>query len=132
MLLQLQDETVFVPLAIAEPDLIAGYEKDDPERSIKAVTWQDVAAFLGSYNFAEDGDFELLCRNGMKIIPLQFGRPCDASTEDSGPSDIIYGYRAGSLETDIMGRRMIEHIPVSEITGIQGSYRFSPVITDLI
>lgn len=132
MLLQLQDGTILVPLELAEPDIIAGYTMDDPEKKPRSVSWQDVAAFLGSYNFAEDGDFEVLCKNGTRLIPLQFGRPCDAATAESGPSDKIYGYRADQIETDIVGKRMIEHLSVADIAGIRGSYRLSPVIKDII
>ena len=132
MLLQLQDETILVPLEFAEPDAITGYTMDDPEKMPRSVSWQDVAAFMGSYNFAEDGDFEVLCKNGMRLVPLQFGRPCDAATADSGPSDKIYGYRADQIETDIVGKRMIEHLTLSDIAGICGSYRLSPVIKDII
>jgi len=132
MLLLLNDETAFVPLAFAEPDTITGYVLNDEGRTERAVRWQDVAAFRGSYNFAEDGDFEVLCKNGRRLIPLQFGRPCDASTGDSGPADTIYGYRADIVETDIVGKRMIERITTADIEGIRGSYRFSPIITDII
>ena len=132
MLLQLQDETILVPLEFAEPDAITGYTMDDPEKKPRSVSWQDVAAFMGSYNFAEDGDFEVLCKNGMRLVPLQFGRPCDAATADSGPSDKIYGYCADQIETDIVGKRMIEHLTLSDIAGICGSYRLSPVIKDII
>ena len=132
MLLKLQDETVLVPLEFAEPDTINGYTMDDPEKKLRSVSWQDVAAFMGSYNFAEDGDFEVLCKDGRRLIPLQFGRPCDAATADSGPSDKIYGYRADQIETDIVGKRMIEHLTVADIAGIRGSYRLSPVIKDII
>lgn len=132
MLLQLQDETILVPLEFAEPDAITGYTMDDPEKKPRSVSWQDVAAFMGSYNFAEDGDFEVLCKNGMRLVPLQFGRPCDAATADSGPSDKIYGYHADQIETDIVGKRMIEHLTLSDIAGICGSYRLSPVIKDII
>ena len=132
MLLQLQDETILVPLEFAEPDAITGYTMDDPEKKPRSVSWQDVAAFMGSYNFAEDGDFEVLCKNGMRLVPLQFGRPCDAATADSGPSDKIYGDRADQIETDIVGKRMIEHLTLSDIAGICGSYRLSPVIKDII
>lgn len=132
MLLQLQDETILVPLEFAEPDVITGYVMGDPERKQITVSWQDVSAFRGSYNFAEDGDFEVVCKNGSRLIPLQFGRPCDAATEEGGPSDKIYGYRADTVETDIVGKRMIEHITVSDIAGITGSYRLSPIITDLL
>lgn len=132
MLLQLQDGSVLVPLVIAEPDFISGYLMDDPERKEVSASWQDVAAFMGSYNFAEDGDFEVLCNDGSRLVPLQFGRPCDASTEEGGPSDKIYGYRADVVETDIVGKRLIRHLTVADIAGIRGSYRFSPMIRDLI
>ena len=132
MLLQLQDDSVLVPLVIAEPDVISGYLMDDPERKEVSASWQDVAAFMGSYNFAEDGDFEVLCNDGSRLVPLQFGRPCDASTEEGGPSDKIYGYRADVVETDIVGKRLIRHLTVADIAGIRGSYRFSPMIRDLI
>ena len=132
MLLQLQDGSVLVPLVIAEPDVISGYLMDDPERKEVSARWQDVAAFMGSYNFAEDGDFEVLCNDGSRLVPLQFGRPCDASTEEGGPSDKIYGYRADVVETDIVGKRLIRHLTVADIAGIRGSYRFSPMIRDLI
>ncbi|MBR4772456.1 MAG: hypothetical protein IK009_06975 [Bacteroidales bacterium] len=132
MLLQLQDGSVLVPLVIAEPDVISGYLMDDPERKEVSASWQDVAAFMGSYNFAEDGDFEVLCNDGSRLVPLQFGRPCDASTEEGGPSDKIYGYRADVVETDIVGKRLIRHLTVADIAGIRGSYRFSPMIRDLI
>lgn len=132
MLLQLQDGTVMVPLEFAEPDIISGYIMDDPEKKPCSVSWQDVAALMGSYNFAEDGDFEVLCKDGMRLIPLQFGRPCDAATAESGPSDKIYGYRADQIETDIVGKRMIEHLSLADIAGICGSYRLSPVIKDII
>ena len=132
MLLQLKDETIMVPLTFAEPDIITGYAMDDPERKEKTARWQDVAAFMGSCNFAEDGDFEVLCKNGMRLIPLQFGRPCDAATEEGGPSDKIYGYRADQVETDIVGKRMIEHLTVADIEGIRGSYRLSPFIKDIL
>lgn len=132
MLLQLQDGSVLVPLVITEPDVISGYLMDDPERKEVSASWQDVAAFMGSYNFAEDGDFEVLCNDGSRLVPLQFGRPCDASTEEGGPSDKIYGYRADVVETDIVGKRLIRHLTVADIAGIRGSYRFSPMIRDLI
>ena len=132
MLLQLQDGSVLVPLVITEPDVISGYLMDDPERKEVSASWQDVAAFMGSYNFAEDGDFEVLCNDGSRLVPLQFGRPCDASTEEGGPSDKIYGYRADVVETDIVGKRLIRHLTVADIAGIHGSYRFSPMIRDLI
>ena len=132
MLLQLQDETVLVPLFFAEPDTITGYTLDDPEKKERVVRWQDVRAFMGSCNFAEDGDFEVICRNGMRLVPLQFGRPCDAATEEGGPSDKIYGYRADQIETDIVGKRMIEHLTVADIEGIRGSYRLSPFIKDIL
>ena len=132
MLLKLQDETVLVPLEFAESDTITGYTLDDPEKKLRYVSWQDVAAFMGSYNFAEDGDFEVICKDGRRLIPLQFGRPCDAATADSGPSDKIYGYRADQIETDIVGKRMIEHLTVADIAGICGNYRLSPVIKDII
>ncbi|MBO6069227.1 MAG: hypothetical protein J6P50_08485 [Bacteroidales bacterium] len=121
-----------MPLELAEPDIISGYIMDDPEKKPRTVSWQDVAAFLGSYNFAEDGDFEVLCKNGKRLIPLQFGRPCDAATAESGPSDKIYGYRADQIETDIVGKRMIEHLSLADIAGICGSYHLSPVIKDII
>lgn len=105
---------------------------DDQERKEVSASWQDVAAFMGSYNFAEDGDFEVLCNDGSRLVPLQFGRPCDASTEEGGPSDKIYGYRADVVETDIVGKRLIRHLTVADIAGIRGSYRFSPMIRDLI
>ena len=132
MMFKLQDESILVPLTFAEPDIITGYILDDPEKEMRSVRWQDVAAFLGSYNFAEDGDFEVRCKDGMRLVPLQFGRPCDAATEDSGPSDIIYGYRADMIQTDIVGKRMIEHISVTDIESISGRYLFSPVITDIL
>lgn len=132
MLLQLQDGSVLAPLLFAEPDIISGYLIEDPERKEVSVNWQDVAAFMGSYNFAEDGDFEVLCKDGCRLVPLQFGRPCDASTEEGGPSDIIYGYRADMVETDIVGKRLIRHLSVADIAGIRGGYRFSPMIRDLI
>ena len=132
MLLQLHDGSVLVPLVIAEPDIISGYIMDDQERKEVSASWQDVAAFMGSYNFAEDGDFEVLCNDGSRLVPLQFGRPCDASTEEGGPSDKIYGYRADVVETDIVGKRLIRHLTVADIAGIRGSYRFSPMIRDLI
>ena len=132
MLLQLQDGSVLVPLVIAEPDIISGYIMDDQERKEVSASWQDVAAFMGSYNFAEDRDFEVLCNDGSRLVPLQFGRPCDASTEEGGPSDKIYGYRADVVETDIVGKRLIRHLTVADIAGIRGSYRFSPMIRDLI
>lgn len=132
MLLQLQDGSVLVPLVITEPDVISGYLMDDQERKEVSASWQDVAAFMGSYNFAEDGDFEVLCNDGSRLVPLQFGRPCDASTEEGGPSDKIYGYRADVVETDIVGKRLIRHLTVADIAGIRGSYRFSPMIRDLI
>ena len=132
MLLQLQDGSVLVPLVITEPDVISGYLMDDPERKEVSASWQDVVAFMGSYNFAEDGDFEVLCNDGSRLVPLQFGRPCDASTEEGGPSDKIYGYRADVVETDIVGKRLIRHLTVADIAGIRGSYRFSPMIRDLI
>ena len=132
MLLKLQDETILVPLSFAEPDIVTGYIMDDPERKVKPVHWQDVAAFLGSCNFAEDGDFEVLCKNGMRLVPLQFGRPCDAATEEGGPSDKIYGYRADQIETDIVGKRLIQHLTVSDIAGISGHYCLSPFIKDIL
>jgi len=132
MLLQLHDGSVLVPLRFAEPDIITGYTMDDPDKSMRSIGWQDVAAFMGSYNFAEDGDFEVICKNGMRLVPLQFGRPCDASTEEGGPSDKIYGYRSDQIETDIVGKRMIEHLSVADIAGISGCYRFTPVIKDII
>ena len=132
MLLQLQDGSVLVPLVIAEPDTITGYILDDPERKEVSASWQDVAAFMGSYNFAEDGDFEVLCKDGGRLVPLQFGRPCDASTEEGGPSDKIYGYRADMVETDIVGKRLIHHLSVADIAGVSGGYRFSPVIKDIL
>lgn len=132
MLLQLKDGSVLVPLVLAEPDIISGYMMDDPERKELSVRWQDVAAFMGSYNFAEDGDFEVLCNDGGRLVPLQFGRPCDASTEEGGPSDKIYGYRADVVETDIVGKRLIHHLTVQDMAGISGSYRFSPVIKDIL
>jgi hypothetical protein len=132
MLLQLQDETVLVPLAFGEPDIITGYTMDDPERKERSVRWQDVTAFMGSCNFAEDGEFEVLCKDGMRLVPLQFGRPCDAATEEGGPSDKIYGYRADQIETDIVGKRLIQHLAISDIEGIRGSYRLSPFIKDLL
>ena len=132
MLLQLQDGSVLVPLVIAEPAVIKGYMMDDPERKEVTAGWQDIAAFMGSYNFAEDGDFEVLCKDGMRLVPLQFGRPCDASTGDNGPSDKIYGYRADQIETDIVGKRLIQHLSVADITGIRGNYSFSPFIKDIL
>lgn len=132
MLLQLQDESVLVPLTFTEPDIITGYALGDPEKKEKTVRWQDVAAFRGSCNFAEDGDFEVLCKDGLRLVPLQFGRPCDAATQESGPSDKIYGYRADIIETDIVGKRLIQHLSVSDIAGIRGSYRLSPFINDIL
>ena len=132
MLLQLQDETILVPLEFTEPDVITGYALGDSGRKLLSVRWQDVSAFMGSYNFAEDGDFEVVCKNGSRLIPLQFGRPCDAATEEGGPSDKIYGYRADAVETDIVGKRMIEHMTVSDIDSITGGYRLSPIITDIL
>ena len=37
MLLQLQDGTVLVPLELAEPDIIAGYTMDDPEKKPRSA-----------------------------------------------------------------------------------------------
>lgn len=132
MLLQLKDGPVLVPQTFAEPDVITGYILDDQERKERTVRWEDVEAFLGSCNFAEDGDFEVICKDGLRLVPLQFGRPCDAATQESGPSDKIYGYRADSVETDIVGKRLIRHLCLSDIAGIHGGYRLSPYIKDIL
>ena len=135
MIIKLKDKDpgseLFVPLMFKDGEEIFGYLKDDAFRATFTVRWSDVEGFLGSYNFAEDGDFEFVRTDGMRIIPLQCGRPFDSQNDAPEPSDMIYGYRADIVEQDLMGKRMIERFPVEQVSHITGHYQFSPIISDI-
>ena len=135
MIIKLKDKEpgaeLFIPLVFRDGDEISGYLKDDPFRATFTIHWIDVEGFLGSYIFAEDGEFEIVRIDGIAIIPLQCGRPFDSQNDAPEPSDVIYGYRADIVEQDLLGKRMIERFPVGEVDHITGRYQFSPIISDI-
>ncbi|NLD22043.1 MAG: hypothetical protein GX664_06165 [Bacteroidales bacterium] len=131
MIFQLQDDSCLIPIYFREPSTIVGYAKGDFSRTHVSVDWSSISGIYGSYNFAEDGDFEIICKDAKRIIPLQFGRPLDAKFAMNEAASTIYGYRADIIQTDIVGKRMIEHISIYDIDHITGSYNFSPIIFDI-